>query len=154
MQRITRDMEDRFQFNTAIAGVMELVNEIGSKREELGSEEGDLAALSSAWSTALLALYPMTPHICEELWSRTGYAHHLAQASWPEYDPEALKQEELLIVVQVNGKVRGRISVAPDADEEEVKQTALAQENVKRHVEGREIRKVVVVPGKLVNVVL
>ncbi|MCF8085585.1 MAG: leucine--tRNA ligase [Desulfohalobiaceae bacterium] len=154
MHRITRDIEDRFQFNTAIASVMELVNEISSRKEDLGSGEGDPAALSSAWSTALLGLYPMTPHICEELWSQMGYASHLAQAQWPEYDPEALKQDEVLIVVQVNGKLRGRISVAPDADEEQIKQAALDQENVKRHLEGKEIKKVVVVPGKLVNVVL
>jgi leucyl-tRNA synthetase len=154
MHRITRDMEERFQFNTAIAAVMELVNEISSRKDSLSPGEGDRAALSSAWSTALLGLYPMTPHICEELWSRMGYATPLVQATWPEYDPEALKQEEVLIVVQVNGKLRGRVSVAPDAGEEEIKRTALAQENVRRHVEGREIKKVVVVPGKLVNVVL
>jgi len=154
MQRITRDMEDRFQFNTAIAGIMELVNEISSQRDALSPEEGDRAALSSAWSTALLGLYPMTPHICEELWSRMGHSTHLAQEGWPEYDPEALKQEEVLIVVQVNGKLRGRISVAPDAEEETIKEAALDQENVRRHLEGREIKKVVVVPGKLVNVVL
>jgi len=154
MHRITRDIEDRFQFNTAIASVMELVNEISSRRDDLGSAEGDLAALSSAWSTVLMGLYPMTPHICEELWSRMGYASHLAQARWPEYDPEALKQDEVLIVVQVNGKLRGRVSVPPDAEEDQIRQAALDQENVKRHLEGQEIKKVVVVPGKLVNVVL
>ena len=154
MEKITRDMEDRFQFNTAIASVMELVNEISSQKDALSPQEGDRAALSSAWSTALIGLYPMTPHVCEELWSRAGYSRHLARQEWPEYDPEALQQEEVLIVVQVNGKLRGRVSVPPDAGEEEIKQAALAQENVRRHVEGREIDKVVVVPGKLVNVVL
>ena len=154
MERITRDIEGRFQFNTAIAAVMELVNAIGSSKDALLEREEDKAALSSAWSTALLALSPMTPHICEELWSRMGYKRQLAQEAWPEHDPAALEQEEALIVVQVNGKLRGRINVPPDAGEEDIKQAALSQENVRRHLEGKEVKKVVVVPGKLVNVVL
>ena len=154
VQKISRDMEERFQFNTAIASVMELVNEISAKREELTSSPGDLQALSSAWSSALITLYPMTPHICEDLWERTGYESHLAQASWPEYDPEALKQEELLIVVQVNGKLRGKVSVPAEADDETVKEKALSHPNVQRHLNQAEIKKVVHIPGKLVNVVL
>lgn len=154
VQKISRDMEERFQFNTAIASLMELVNEISSQREDLLQTESDKKALSSAWSTVLLCLNPMIPHISEELWSRAGYSQHLALADWPEYEPGALEQEEVLMVVQVNGKLRGKISVSTDASEEEIREAALAQENVQRYVQGKSISKVVVVPGKLVNVVL
>ncbi|MFW5931693.1 MAG: leucine--tRNA ligase [Desulfohalobiaceae bacterium] len=152
-QRISRDIQDRFQFNTAIAAVMELVNEISAAKEELLDTEQDRLALSSAWSTALISLYPMTPHICEELWQQMGYETCLARSSWPEHDPQALIQEELQMVIQVNGKLRGKISVPAEADQEAIKSLALQNDNVQRHIQGREIKKVVVIPEKLVNVV-
>ncbi len=154
LEKISRDMEDRFQFNTAIASIMELVNEIYEKKEKLTDSEGDKRALSSAWSTVLITLYPMAPHICEELWSRMGYLTHLAASPWPEVDPQALEREMILMVVQVNGKLRARINVSRDASREEIEEIALSNENVKRHIKGKGIKKIIFVPKRLINVVV
>jgi leucyl-tRNA synthetase len=133
---------------------MELTNAVSAAYEELSQTESGRKVLSSAWSTSLLCLYPMTPHICEELWAMTGYDHCLAAWSWPEHDPQALHKDEVTIVVQVNGKLRGRIAVPAQAEQEEIKALALDNENVQRHIQGKEVRKVIVVPEKLVNVVV
>lgn len=154
VQKLSQDMEDRFQFNTAIAAIMELVNEISAHKEYLYSEPGGHQVLSSAWSTVLVALYPMVPHICEELWEKMGYDSCLAQMSWPVPDQKAMHQDEVLIVVQVNGKLRGKLSVPSSADQEEIKHLALQNKNVQKHIQGKEIKKVVVIPGKLINVVV
>jgi len=153
LEKITRDMEERFQFNTAIAAIMELVNEISAVKDELLSSHGGRQALSSAWATCLVTLYPMTPHICEELWEQAGYQTHLAKTGWPQPDPAALKREEVQVAVQVNGKLRGQVAVPAEADKQEIEDLALANENVQRHIQDKTIRKIIVVPGKLVNVV-
>ncbi|ACV68712.1 leucine--tRNA ligase [Desulfohalobium retbaense] len=153
VQKVSADMEEKFQFNTAIAAVMELVNEISAARESLLASETDRHALGSALATTLTLLAPMTPHLCEELWQRLGHTTPLAQTGWPTYDPDALRQDEVQIVVQVNGKLRGKIAVATDAAKETIQEAALAHENVQHHISGKEIKKVIVVPGKLVNVV-
>ncbi|WP_027369675.1 leucine--tRNA ligase [Desulfovermiculus halophilus] len=152
--KISRDLEQEFQFNTCIAAVMELTNAVSAAYDELSRTESGRKVLSSAWSTALLCLYPMTPHICEELWAMTGYDHCLAARSWPEHDPQALHKDEVTIVVQVNGKLRGRISVPAQAEQEDIKALALDNENVQRHIQDKEVKKVIVVPEKLVNVVV
>jgi leucyl-tRNA synthetase len=152
--KISRDLEEEFQFNTCIAAVMELINAISAVHEDLSHVVSGRRVLSSAWSTALICLYPMVPHICEELWELTGYEQCLAAWSWPEHDPEALHKEEMLIVVQVNGKLRGKISVPSGAEQEEIKSLALDNDNVKKHLVDKEVKKVVVVPEKLVNVVV
>ncbi len=137
------DIED-LGFNTAIARMMEFVN-LTIKVDKVDRE----------WMAQfVLVLAPFAPHMAEELWQRFDHTETLAYAPWPEYDEALLVEDTIKVPVQVNGKLRGRVSVSPDAEEEEIKQAALAQENVRRHLEGREIDKVVVVPGKLVNVVL
>jgi leucyl-tRNA synthetase len=151
--KMARDLTDRFQFNTAIAAAMELVNALYLAKDGLAhSEEGRLA-LSSAVSTVLVCLSPVCPHICEELWSLLGYDRPLAAEPWPRAEASAMARDLLTIVIQVCGKVRGRVEVAADAPEEEVKAAALAEPNVAKHLEGKTLRKVVLVPGKLVNVV-
>ncbi len=154
IKKITEDIEEKYQFNTAIAAIMELVNEIQDKKESLLSDKKDLEVLSSAWSTVLITLYPMAPHICEELWSQMGYKTHLAQCPWPEYDKEALKKEEVLIVVQVNGKLRARLTVSADISKQELEKLALSNENVVKHIQNKKIKKIIIVPGKLVNIVV
>ncbi len=154
LMKVSHDLENTFQFNTAIASAMELMNELSGKKEDLQKHAIGSQVFSSAWSTLLVILYPMIPHICEELWSLTGYEHHLARIYWPEYDPEALKQEERLVVVQVNGKLRGKISVPASAEKEQIQQMALEHENVQRYIKDKSIKNVVVVPDKLVNIVL
>ncbi len=101
----------------------------------------------------LLLLSPMAPHLCEELWERLGHEGLIAEAPWPEPQEEALKAEEINIVVQVNGKVRDQLKVPVEAGEEEIKDLALKSEKVRRHLEGKEIKKVIFVPGRLINFV-
>jgi leucyl-tRNA synthetase len=153
VRKVTRDMENKFQFNTAIAALMELVNEMYALKDGLKDTPAGAAALSSALSTVLTLLSPVAPHLCEELWGFMGHKEHLATLSWPGYDESALAQDEIELVVQVNGKVRGRLMVAATADQDAVREFAMTHENVLRHLEGKSIRKLIVVPGKLVNVV-
>ncbi len=154
MRRATRDMLDKFQFNTAIAGTMELVNAVNQAREELTSRESGCKLLSSSLSTVLTILAPITPHICEELWAQMGYQTPLAQTRWPTYDSQALQREEILIVVQVNGKVRSKIQVPADLDQEELKSMALEDPKIQSHIQHQSVSKVIVVPKKLVNIVV
>ncbi|MFW6054389.1 MAG: leucine--tRNA ligase [Thermodesulfobacteriota bacterium] len=152
--KITRDLEESFQFNTAVAAVMELVNEINSLKLDLLDHAKGRQTLASAWASVLVFLYPMTPHICEELWKKTGYPIELSAISWPEADPLALEQEEVLVVVQVNGKLRGKLFAPKNIDQEELKNLAMENENVQKHIQEKDIKKVVAVPGKLVNIVV
>ncbi len=110
--------------------------------------------MSSAVATMLTVLSPIAPHICEELWQATGHTGLLIDQPWPAHDPAALVTDEVEIVVQVNGKLRGKLSVARDATKDDVEKAALAEANVVKHIEGKTVRKVIVVPGKLVNVVV
>jgi leucyl-tRNA synthetase len=153
IRRVTRDMGDRFHFNTAIAAIMELVNEIGSARERLAESEDGRFALSSAVASAIVALSPAAPHICEEIWQALGYETGLSEISWPEYDQSALAVDQVTVVVQVNGKLRGRIQVPPDANRETLEQEAMSEPNVRRHIQGKDVKKTIIVPGKLVNVI-
>ena len=153
VKRASRDMENKFQFNTVIAATMELVNEIYSLKDKLMETEDGRFALSSAYSTVLTVLSPIAPHICEELWAAMGYEGYIAEVAWPEHDEDALVTDEILIIIQVNGKMRGKLSVPAAASKEEIEETALAHENVTKHTDGKTIRKVIVVPGKLINIV-
>ena len=153
VQRASRDMENKFQFNTVIAATMELVNEIYSLKDKLIESEEGRFALSSAFSTVLTVLSPIAPHVCEELWTALGYEGGLANVAWPEFDESAMVTDEILIIIQVNGKMRGKLSVPAAATKDEIEATALAHENVTKHTDGKTIRKVIVVPGKLINIV-
>ncbi|MFV0421436.1 leucine--tRNA ligase [Oleidesulfovibrio sp.] len=147
------DIQNRFQFNTAISAVMELVNALYLAREELGADEGGKRVLSSAVSSVLAMLAPITPHICEELWEQLGHTDMLAGQPWPEYDEKALVKDELVIPISVNGKLRAKLNVPASISKEELEKLALEEANVVRHTEGLTIRKVIVVLGKMVNVV-
>ncbi|WP_018125960.1 leucine--tRNA ligase [Desulfovibrio oxyclinae] len=151
IKRVTHDIENHFQFNTAIAAVMELVNELYGVKDEL--RESAPQALSSAIATALTVLSPVAPHICEELWETLGHDTRLAEQAWPAHDESALVLDEVTVVVQVNGKVRGKLNVPNNAPKDDVEKIAMEQENVIKHIEGKTVRKVIVVPNKLVNIV-
>ena len=112
-----------------------------------------VAVIREAVEATLTLLYPMTPHLCEELWQLTGHETTLTEVTWPIYDEEAARDEEITVVLQVNGKVRTRLQVAPDTDQEELKEKAMLDANVLKFTEGKTIRKVIVVPNKLVNIV-
>ncbi len=150
IRRVTRDIENEFQFNTAIAAIMELVNEMYGLKDQLGSES---EALSSAMATAITLLSPVAPHVCEELWQAMGHAESLATQSWPAFDESALVKDEVTLVVQVNGKVRSKFQAPNNAPKDEVEKIALGLENVVKFIEGTTIRKVIVIPNKLVNIV-
>ncbi|WP_110664708.1 leucine--tRNA ligase [Salinicola halophilus] len=144
------DIGRRTTFNTAIAAVMELANALG--RFDDTSPTG-LAVAREAVEACVLLLAPITPHACHALWHSLGYETPVIDAEWPRVDERALAQETLELAVQVNGKLRARLEVAADADKAAIEAQAMAAENVQRHVEGKTVRKVIVVPGKLVNIV-
>jgi leucyl-tRNA synthetase len=153
IRKVSDDVDGKFQFNTAISSVMELVNTLTTLTGEEAGEPVAPAVIREAVLAVILLLSPMVPHFCEELWERTGHSRSLARTPWPDYDPEAAKEEELVIVVQVNGKVRSRLIVPPDMEEEELKQLALADEKTAKFVSDRPIRKIIVVRNKLINIV-
>ncbi len=149
LQRVTHDFEN-FEFNTIISSLMELLNEMYRLRE-LG------AGSSSEWEEAvdiyLRMMAPVTPHVAEELWSHFGKPYSVHTQPWPEVDEAAAKEDQITLVVQVNGKLRDRIDVPATISEAEAKQLALASSAVQKHLDGREPKKVIYVPGKLVNIV-
>ena len=149
--KVSDDIGRRQTFNTAIAAVMELMNKL--TRAPLENEQ-DRAVMAEALSAVVRMLYPITPHICFELWKALGNESTIDYAEWVKADEAAMVEDEKLIVVQVNGKVRGKVTVAADADEETVKTVAFADENVKKFTDNTQIVKVIYVPGKLLNVVV
>ncbi len=152
VQRITRDMEGGFHFNSAIAQIMELNNAIDKCGIAADSGEQHKAVYRAAVETTVLLLSPFSPHVAEELWTELGHEPSVLHARWPEVDEQALEREELEIVLQVNGKVRGRITVPAGIDKAELEAIVLANEKVRKHVAGKTVRKVIVVPGRLVNI--
>jgi leucyl-tRNA synthetase len=156
IQKVTHDIEHDFHFNTAISAVMELVNALHDfERASLdGMARPERSALlREAVEATLLLLGPVSPHITEELWAALGHRESLFTRSWPVADPAALARDEVEIVVQVDGRVRGRLTAAVGAKEAEIRQMALADGKVLPWLDGRQVAKVVVVPGRLVNIV-
>ncbi|HHF3842544.1 TPA: leucine--tRNA ligase [Haemophilus influenzae] len=149
--KVSDDIGRRQTFNTAIAAVMELMNKL--TKAPLDSEQ-DRAVMAEALSAVVRMLYPITPHICFELWQALGNESAIDTAEWVKADEAAMVEDEKLIVVQVNGKVRGKVTVAADADEDTVKMIAFADENVKKFIDNQHIVKVIYVVGKLLNVVV
>jgi leucyl-tRNA synthetase len=151
LAKVTDDIGRRRTFNTAIASVMELLNALGKHEARSAQDRG---VTQEALEIAVLALSPIIPHVTHALWRELGHARALIDESWTRVDAAALEQSTIEMVVQVNGKLRGRISVAVDADERSVRDAALADANVQKFVGSAVIRKVIVVPGKLVSVVV
>ena len=149
--KVTTDIGKRRTFNTAIAAVMELMNAV--TRFDDRSPQGR-AVVQEALETVVLVLAPVVPHACHALWRELGHATALVDERWPEPDTRALERATVEVVVQVNGKLRGRVTVAAGADESVVRDAALADPNVQRFMEGKPVRKFVYVPGKLANVVV
>jgi leucyl-tRNA synthetase len=151
IRKVTEDLEERFHFNTAISAVMELLNTLQST--DLSSPQQG-AVMKEALESLVLLLAPFVPHISEELWQRLGHTELLSSTPWPDYDRSAVVDEEVLVVVQVNGKLRSKITLPAGMDEESLKAKALADEKVQPFLEGVQVRKVICVPGKLVNIVV
>lgn len=151
LKKVTDDLSEKFGFNTAISSLMELVNEM-YKYKELDNRNN--AVIKEGIETIVTILAPFTPHIGEELWTMIGKEGSIFDISWPKYDESALVKDEVEVVVQVNGKVRGKLTVGANVSREEMQELAIADEKIKDLVEGKTIVKVVAVPKKLVNIVV
>jgi leucyl-tRNA synthetase len=154
IRKFGADIEARFHFNTAISAVMELTNTIYSLLGEESAETPDPAVIREAIEALLALLSPMVPHLCAELWELTKHSTPLAEVLWPEYDVKAVREETITIVIQVQGKVRSQLQVAPSASDADLEKMALGDEKVQKFLEGRPVRKIIVVPNKLINIVI
>ena len=151
ISKVSDDIGRRYTFNTAIAASMELLKAVNRFQN---SSKQSLAVEREALNAVVLVLSPIVPHICHELWMLLGHNTALVNEAWPTFDETALRQDILEIVVQVNGKLRGRVSVPADASKDAVVAAALVDENVQRFIAGQEVKKTIVVPGRLVNIVV
>uniref|UniRef100_A0A486XMK7 Leucine--tRNA ligase n=1 Tax=Rheinheimera sp. BAL341 TaxID=1708203 RepID=A0A486XMK7_9GAMM len=149
--KVSDDIGRRYTFNTAIAAIMELSNKL--QKASLATEL-DRAVMQEAVLALLQMLNPITPHVAQYLWAQLGQSQSIEQTPWPQVDTAAMVEDEKLVVVQVNGKVRGKVTVAADADQDTVLNAAKADDNVSRHLDGVALRKVIYVPGKLLNLVV
>ena len=157
IHRVTEDIQKRTQFNTAISATMELVNHLYAFREWWGKDSRDgfaKAIAREAIETLILVLSPFAPHIAEEMGGQLGLKSSVNESSWPEYNESLTRSDEMLIVVQVNGKVRQKLTVASDIQKDELQSLCLADSKIKEMTDGKEIKKVIVVPKKLVNIVV
>jgi leucyl-tRNA synthetase len=153
IDKVTRDFERGFQFNTAIAAVMELVNEAYRVKDGLYDDPAGVATVRFVAATAASLIFPFTPHLGAEIWERLN-GGRVWEHAWPQADPQLLVSDTVTLIVQVNGKLRDRIEAASDAPEEELLELARESEKVRRHLDGKEVIKEIVVPGKLVNLVV
>ena len=151
VKKVTEDVRERFNFNTAISAIMELCNILSTYR---GHNAKNLQVVKAAINNMLLCLSPFCPHICEEMWSKLGYGASISMEPWPAWDPEALIQDEIEIVVQISGKVRDHIMTSFSASNEEIEQKAFAQEKIQELLQGKNVVKVIIIPQKLVNIVV
>jgi len=155
IRRVTTDIEQRQQLNTAVSSMMELVNELYAFAATAAADRTETRLVMREAIEALVRmLSPFAPHTCEELWEELGHQDGLTQVAWPEFDAEVAKADEVVIPVQVNGKVRGRLTVAADASEQELERAALADPGVTAYTAGKTVVKVVVAKGRLVSVVV
>jgi leucyl-tRNA synthetase len=150
LRRVTHDFEE-FEFNTIISSLMELLNELYKARERGAQGTSEWAEVEDVY---LRMMAPVTPHIAEELWHRLSKPYSIHTQEWPEFDEDAAAEEMITLVVQVNGKLRDRIKVSADISDVDAQATAIASDAVKKLLSGKEPRKVIYVPGRLVNIVV
>ncbi|MDD3653824.1 MAG: leucine--tRNA ligase [Desulfotomaculaceae bacterium] len=153
IKKVTEDIGARFNFNTAVSAIMELVNAL-YQYKDIPETDRDPAVLREAIDIMLILLAPFVPHITEEIWEATGHAGSIHRQSWPVYDPQAIIDDEITIVVQTNGKVRERLLVPAGLSADELRDKVLQEPRVQQLIEGKQVIKVIPVPGKLVNIVL
>jgi len=153
IMKVTRDIEDRYHFNTAISAIMELFNAMSAIENDQRNPY-QISVMRTAFESLAVLLSPFVPHFSEELWAALGNAPSILLTPWPSYRADALEKDDLLIVIQVNGKLRSKFSVAADTAEETIKQIALEDDRVKKFMGGQDIKKVIYVKGKLVNIVV
>ena len=153
IKKVTQDVGERFHLNTAISSIMELINSL-YKWEVKVKDEKSLMVLTEAVLSSIVLLSPFAPHIAEEMWELMGKEGDVLSHPWPSYNPKIAREEEIELVVQVNGKVRARISVSADEKDEELKRTVLEDEKVRQWLQDQPIRKCIIVPNKLINIVI
>ena len=151
IEKVSHDVGVRHTFNTAIAANMELLNELGRFNDD--SAQGR-ALVQEALESSVLMLSPIVPHIAQQLWRELGHDEGIVDCRWPQADAQALVKDSIELVIQVKGKMRGKITVPADADDETIQAAAINESNVQRYIEGKELRKVIIVPGRLVNLVV
>lgn len=154
VKRVTEDIRDRFHFNTAIAAIMELVNQMYLLLENRPDDAHFWPVMREAAETMILLISPIVPHIAEELWQAMGHGENVLKAPWPRWRAESIQAEEVLIVVQVNGKLRNRITVPADADREQLERAALADAKIRDLIGEKPVKKIVAVPNRLINIVI
>jgi leucyl-tRNA synthetase len=154
IKKVSDDIEGRFHFNTAIAAIMELVNALSASTQRDDQSSAGDAVRKHGLETAILLLAPFVPHVASELWQEIGHKQRVDQVPWPSYSDEALQEEKLLIVVQINGKMRGKITVPADMTQERIETDALSDPRVANLLDGKKIQRVVYVPRRLVNIVV
>ncbi|WP_237134721.1 leucine--tRNA ligase [Pseudohongiella sp. O18] len=156
LEKVSDDYGRRQTFNTAIAAIMELVNSITRFQDDRADNlsEQDNAVIGEALQIVLLGLSPVVPHFCHALWASIGKPGAIIDEPWPTVDQTALVQDEIQVVIQVNGKLRGKLTVARDTSKDKLEALAMADDNVQRHIADKTVRKVIVVPGKLINIVV
>ncbi|HLJ90367.1 MAG TPA: leucine--tRNA ligase [Candidatus Angelobacter sp.] len=154
IRRVTDDFQGRWHFNTCVAAIMEFVNELYSIDEEIAAGNFPAEVLADAQRRVVLLLAPFAPYVAAELWQALGEPDSILRHPWPEYDPALAKEDEIEYPIQINGKLRSRVSVPADSPEEFVRERALADEKVQAAANGKQMAKIIVVPGKLVNIVL
>jgi leucyl-tRNA synthetase len=154
IKKVTADIEDRFHFNTAIAAIMELLNALSAAAQDESKLQIAAPVIKSGLEVIVTLLYPFVPHVASELWESLDHKSSLDTVAWPKYSSEAVADEQLLIVVQINGKVRGKITVPADARQQQIEADALADPKVRTFINGKQVHRVIYVPRRLVNVVL
>jgi len=154
IRKVTEDLEERFHFNTAISAIMGLVNTLYQFDVNSVANPFKNQVLREAMETIVLLLYPVSPHITEELWQILGHTESISKEAWPSYDPEVAKKEEMVIVIQINGKLRSQITVPVNTPEQEIKTLTQKDERTKQWTEGKKIVKIIYVPRKLINMVV
>jgi len=154
IKKVSVDAIERFQFNTALAAIMELVNECYAYQDQVAAKQQDQALMGYVLERLVLLMAPFAPHLAEELWHKLGREGSVHMQEWPEYDPEALATDEVTIVVQVNGRVRERLQVPVDTDKETLEKLALGTERVQQFIGDGEVMRVISVPNKLLNIVV
>jgi leucyl-tRNA synthetase len=154
IRRVTADIEQRQQLNTAVSAMMELVNDLYAFGDAAGARPQSVAVGREAIEALVRMLSPFAPHVCEELWEMLGHRDGLAAATWPEFNADVAKADEIVVPVQVNGKVRSRLTVPAEASEQELEKMALADPAVIAHLMGKQVKKVVVAKGRLVSLVV
>jgi leucyl-tRNA synthetase len=154
IKKVTFDIQERFNFNTAISAIMELVNTIYAYRQSAESTYLNHAVLRDALEKTVLLLAPFAPHLAEESWHTLGYVESVHRQEWPTYDPEKLLVDQVEVVLQINGKVRGRVTVPAGCSEEQLIEEAHRNERIRELLAGREVVRVIAVPGRLVNIVV